>query len=235
MNRRFILPQLREAIRSTEADIVFLQEVVGENSKKQMKHESWPLQSHCEYLADSIWHGYAYGKNAEYAEGHHGNALLSKFAITHAEQIDISTNRLEQRGILYATVDIHGIHKPVHCICAHLGLFSRSRRKQFAMIENFIYTRCPPGEPCIIAGDFNDWRGKEVLRFQQSTGFKNALVEHQGHMPRTFPAWYPLLRLDCIFYQGFSVRTTSVYYHGAWSKLSDHAALSAQLYTTPSE
>ena len=29
-NRRFILPELREAVRSTGADLVFLQEVLGE-------------------------------------------------------------------------------------------------------------------------------------------------------------------------------------------------------------
>ena len=29
LNRRFILPELREAVRSTSADLVFLQEVVG--------------------------------------------------------------------------------------------------------------------------------------------------------------------------------------------------------------
>ncbi|GBH09292.1 Metal-dependent hydrolase [Pseudomonas syringae pv. actinidiae] len=30
-NRRFILPELREAVRSVSADIVFLQEVHGEH------------------------------------------------------------------------------------------------------------------------------------------------------------------------------------------------------------
>ncbi|MBP5090759.1 EEP domain-containing protein, partial [Pseudomonas chlororaphis] len=29
LNRRFILPELREAVRSVEADVVFLQEVHG--------------------------------------------------------------------------------------------------------------------------------------------------------------------------------------------------------------
>ena len=29
LNRRFILPELREAVRSTGADLVFLQEVLG--------------------------------------------------------------------------------------------------------------------------------------------------------------------------------------------------------------
>jgi endonuclease/exonuclease/phosphatase family metal-dependent hydrolase len=32
-NRRFILPKLREAVRSTQGDIVFLQEVVGSHDR----------------------------------------------------------------------------------------------------------------------------------------------------------------------------------------------------------
>jgi len=94
-NRRFILPRLREALRSADADIVFLQEVVGENSARAQKDRNWPTQSQHEFLADSVWKYSCYGKNAFYPDGHHGNAILSKFPILHSEQIDTSTNRLE--------------------------------------------------------------------------------------------------------------------------------------------
>ncbi|WP_440136938.1 endonuclease/exonuclease/phosphatase family protein, partial [Klebsiella pneumoniae] len=33
LNRRFILPELREAVRSVSADVVFLQEVLGTHDK----------------------------------------------------------------------------------------------------------------------------------------------------------------------------------------------------------
>jgi len=37
LNRRFILPELREAVRSVSADVVFLQEVLGTHEKHAMR------------------------------------------------------------------------------------------------------------------------------------------------------------------------------------------------------
>ena len=39
----------------------------------------------------------------------------------------------------------------------------------------------------------------------------------------------PMLRLDRIYVRGFSVQQAQVHVGGSWSKISDHAALSAQL------
>ena len=80
-NRRFILPELREAVRSTQADIVFLQEVLGSHDRHAARHAGWPHTSQYEFLADSMWTDFAYGRNAVYPNGHHGNALLSKYPI----------------------------------------------------------------------------------------------------------------------------------------------------------
>src|SRR3982750_2923245 len=80
-NRRFILHELRDAVRSVSADLVFLQEVLGLHEVHSRRHANWPDESHYEFLADEIWPQYRYGQNAVYPEGHHGNALLSKLPI----------------------------------------------------------------------------------------------------------------------------------------------------------
>ena len=85
-NRRFILPELRDAVRSVSADIVCLQEVMGAHEVHPLHIENWPDTTHYEFLADTMWSDYAYGRNAVYPEGHHGNAVLSRFPI----YIDIS-------------------------------------------------------------------------------------------------------------------------------------------------
>ena len=59
LNRRFILPELREAVRSTSADLVFLQEVQGEHEKHASRYDAWPQVSQYEFLADSMWTDYA--------------------------------------------------------------------------------------------------------------------------------------------------------------------------------
>ena len=80
-NRKFILHELREAVRSVAADVVFLQEVHGANEKLGARVPNWPDTPQYEFMADTLWPQFAYGRNAVYPHGHHGNAVLSKFPI----------------------------------------------------------------------------------------------------------------------------------------------------------
>lgn len=89
-NRKFMLHELREAVRSVGAEVVFLQEVSGRHATHPERWDNYPETPHYEFLADSIWPQYAYGRNAVYTDGHHGNAVLSKFPITHFENRDVS-------------------------------------------------------------------------------------------------------------------------------------------------
>lgn len=68
-NRRFILPELRDAVRTVSADIVCLQEVMGAHEVHPLHVENWPDTSHYEFLADTMWSDFAYGRNAVYPEG----------------------------------------------------------------------------------------------------------------------------------------------------------------------
>jgi endonuclease/exonuclease/phosphatase family metal-dependent hydrolase len=224
-NRRIIIHRLREAIRSTGADIVFLQEVVGENILHAENNKNWPDQTQYEFLADAEWKYFAYGKNAVYPHGHHGNAILSKFPILHSQQIDTSTNSFEQRGFLYCAINVHGTAKPLHCLCIHLGLFAVSRRKQLRMQVEFINKSIPLNEPIIMAGDSNDWHGQGIDEFALHVGMIDAAYEVNGSMAKTFPAWLPILPLDRIYLRGLTAQKTTTCNNGAWKKLSDHAAL----------
>src|SRR4051812_17527095 len=80
-NRRMVIHELRDHLRALNADVVFLQEVRGDHMRRARRFDNWPDQSQCEFLADSIWTDFAYGKNAIYDAGHHGNAILSRFPI----------------------------------------------------------------------------------------------------------------------------------------------------------
>ena len=224
-NRRFVLHQVREAIRSSEADIVFLQEVVGENRKHAKNHPTWPEQAQHEFLADSVWSSFAYGKNAIYPHGHHGNAILSRFPILHSEKVDISTNRVEQRGFLFSTIGAPGSREPLQCICIHLGLFSVSRLKQLRMLSNYLKKHVPPRAPLIVAGDFNDWNGQSVTRFLSDSDLIDAVEILAGRKARTFPVRLPVLPLDRIYVAGVRVTSCTTYDQGVWKKLSDHAAI----------
>jgi len=56
--------------------------------------------------------------------------------------------------------------------------------------------------------------------------------DSRGRPVRSFPAGLPLFRLDRIYTRGFAVQTTQVHFGQPWSRISDHAALSAHLAPT---
>ena len=152
-NRRVVLHELRDRLRELDADIVFLQEVQGENTRHAERYHNYPDGAQHEFIAEEIWPHCAYGKNSVYEAGHHGNAILSRFPI-------LQSLNMQRSGEL-------GMHDVFHI---------------------------------------------------------------QGGTPaRSYPAALPLLRLDRIYVRGFNVLHSHVHVGGNWRRLSDHAALSAQL------
>ena len=221
---RFVLSELRDCIHSTGADIVFLQEVVGQNLRRAKKHAGWPLKPQHEYLAEKSGFKHAYGKNAVYTAGHHGNAILSRFPILHSEKVDISTNRMEKRGLLYARIQLPEGKPPLHCVCVHLGLLYASRRKQFVKLREYIQKVVPDHEPVIVAGDFNEWRKTKKDELETRLLMKDAGLALHGRKLRTFPSLMPVFPLDRIYLRGFKTLKAQVLNKGAWRDVSDHAA-----------
>ncbi|HAT72383.1 MAG TPA: hypothetical protein DCS63_06170 [Elusimicrobia bacterium] len=228
LNKRFALPELRECVHTSGADIVFMQEVVGQNLRHAEKYFGWPAKPQHEYMAERSGFSHAYGKNAVYTAGHHGNAILSRFPILHSERLDISTNRVEKRGLLYARVQLPEKKPPLHCVCVHLGLLCASRRRQFAKIREFIQRVVPDTEPVIVAGDFNEWRKNRKDELETRLMMKDAGLEMYGRKLRTFPAMLPALPLDRIYLRGFKVLKAQVLNKGPWRDISDHAAFLAE-------
>jgi endonuclease/exonuclease/phosphatase family metal-dependent hydrolase len=229
LNRRFILHELREAVREVGPDIVFLQEVTGEHDKHAARFAQWPETSHYEFMADTIWADFAYGRNAVYPHGHHGNALLSKFPIVRFDNLDVSVGEQEKRGLLHCVLAPPGRSKPIHAICVHLGLRESHRQQQFELLGGHLEQNIPADEAVLIAGDFNDWRLRGHARLAESPGVKEVFVDAHGHAARTFPARLPFLRLDRIYVRGaLEMRPLSMP-KKPWDRLSDHAPLMAEV------
>lgn len=220
-NRRFRLEDMRDAIRSINADICFLQEVVG-HQLAYGSAERGGTQSQFEYLADSIWSHYAYGRNAIVEEGHHGNAILSKQPFADWRNYDVSRWRISSRGLLYGR-----LNNGVNLVCAHLGLLAVERRYQIRRLRELLATECRPGEPVIVAGDFNDWRMQVDKVMRGKLGFSEVITEQQGRPARSFPAVLPLLRVDRVYFRGLELLDARLLRGGVWRRLSDHAALTA--------
>lgn len=226
-NRRMMLHELRDQLRIIRPNVVFLQEVLGFHRGFAERYHNWPTESQYEFLADSIWNDFAYGKNASYPEGHHGNAILSQFPITKSENIDVSAHRFEHRGLLHVEIDVPGWHDRLHCVCVHLGLFSRGRKKQLYALRERIERLVPMTEPLIVAGDFNDWRSEAGDLLARGLHMHEAFEHLHGVTARSYPALLPVFRLDRIYIRGLRVKSAEIHRGRPWSKISDHAALSA--------
>ena len=226
-NRKFILPELREAVRKIGADVVFLQEVTGSHTQHGNKFDNYPDTPHYEFLADSIWPDFAYGRNAVYNKGDHGNALMSKFPIVRFENHDVSITGPERRGLLHCELQIPGRETNLHAVCVHLSLREDHRTLQMEKLCDLIKKQVPVQAPLIVAGDFNDWRHRALIQLADGAGLHEVFVTANGHPARTFPARRPLLRLDRIYVRNAIGHKPSVLPRKPWSHLSDHAPLAA--------
>ena len=233
--RRPAMHALREQLQALNPDIVFLQEVVGAHSGHAARHSDWPAESQYEYLADRLWQSHAYGKNAVYDAGHHGNALLSRYPITRWDNEDISAHRFEQRGLLHCEIDIPGWGQALHCVCVHLALTARGRGRQMERLRQRIERLVPAEAPLIVAGDFNDWywRHRATHELAHPLNMHEVFELYGGTPARSFPSILPLLRLDRIYVRGFRVREARVHHGRQWGRVSDHAPLTAQLERLP--
>lgn len=227
-NRQFILHDIRDELHASAVDIVFLQEIHGEQQLHQTSVENWPTVSQFEFLADRLWPHYAYAKNAIYAAGHHGNAILSKYPITYWENINLSSFRQASRSLLHGIVQRPDIDVPIHVLCVHLDLIGFERRRQLRVISSHIRREIPPNEPLVLAGDFNDWSRRLRRRLEVNLKLSEAFRSRHGRYARTYPAAWPLFSMDRIYYRGLNLIDCVSYRGQPWKRLSDHAPLYAQ-------
>ncbi|WP_348944674.1 endonuclease/exonuclease/phosphatase family protein [Chitinibacter sp. FCG-7] len=227
LNRRLVLHDVRHALSQLAPDMVFLQEVQGVHLAHSHRFETWQQAQH-EYLAGDLLHS-AYGKNAHYHLGHHGNALLSRYPILHWDNFDLTLHRFEQRGALHCQLDVADWDQPLHALCVHLNLRAGDRRKQIGILVDYIQRHIPADAPLVLAGDFNDWRGELSAMLAQHLDMHEAFETLYGAPARSFPVRMPLLTLDRVYVRGFQVSVAEVLSGAPWRNLSDHAPLYAVL------
>lgn len=227
-NRRMMVHELRERLRRLNPDIIFLQEVQGLHLGHADRHHDWPEEPQHEFLAAETWQASAYGRNMIYDHGHHGNAILSRFPILNSHNQDVTHLQFEKRGLLHCQIQLPE-GPAAHCVCVHLSLFGRSRRRQLLALSDYLDSTANLAAPLIIAGDFNDWSNTAGREMALRMGLTEVFSCPRGVPVRSFPAAMPMFRLDRIYVRGFRVERTEVHQGQPWSAISDHAALSAYL------
>jgi endonuclease/exonuclease/phosphatase family metal-dependent hydrolase len=216
--RRGCLQTMRRELAQTEADVILCQEV----------YHDWDEAGHrqADWLSQGLEFEHAYGRNAVYRRGHHGNATLTRHAIRENFNRDLSTNPLERRGVLYARLEIGG--SPLHVFNTHLGLNRGQRVTQVRRVGQMIEQLSRDGAPVLLAGDFNDWTGSLDREVRRRCRLQNAFDILPPGDRRSWPNFRPMFPLDRIYYRGLELRSAGVLRDDPWRRLSDHLPIFAE-------
>ncbi len=198
VDRRYRPERISQAIAQFRPDCVFIQEV-DEGAERSLRHRQVDLLGSLLHLPHRV-----YFPNVKVrGGGHYGNAILSRFPIRSARNIDVTVPATKRRSVLHAEIRVRrmdgaGTSRTVHLYNLHLGLSEALREQQLArFLTSHPFASSHPRTPIILAGDFNDVWGTLGEKWLAPQGFLGS----KKHL-RTFPAWAPVRALDAIYVRG---------------------------------
>jgi endonuclease/exonuclease/phosphatase family metal-dependent hydrolase len=193
---------------SINPDIVALQEVDGRARGGRAK----PMQ----ILEDRLGQRGVSAATLTAEDGDYGQVLVSRWALTDVETLDLSIAGYEPRRAIAATARTPD--GDLRILATHLGLRFGERKRQVATLCE----AAGDSRPAVLMGDFNDW-----MRYRSAQS-RLEIVFPASTRIRTFPARAPLLALDRIFCRpaDLLVRAQAV---TSAPLLSDHLPLLGQI------
>jgi endonuclease/exonuclease/phosphatase family metal-dependent hydrolase len=175
----------------------------------------------------------AFGATMHHRQGFaYGNAVLARHPIAAVRGYDLTVHGREPRGCVRADVEVRGT--VVHFFAAHLGLHWRERRRQAAQILSADILRDTAlSHPLVLVGDFNSYSNRSAVPRWLRRQLVDCALAACNEAP-TFPASFPLLRLDRCYVDGaFAVRSVDVVRTPLSRRASDHLPLVVELELLP--
>ena len=189
------LDRVARVLRDARCDAAALQEVGDPHRALPGEDRSHEVADQAAHLGKLLGWYAAYGPTLVLAGKPYGNAVLSRHPIVRVRNYDLSVRGREPRGCLRADLDLgNGV---LHLFNLHLGLSGGERRRQAAMLLSADLLRdAALTAPLVVCGDFNIWNpvpGPIARLLRQSLRDAARLA---GVSRATWPAGFPLLRLD---------------------------------------
>jgi endonuclease/exonuclease/phosphatase family metal-dependent hydrolase len=227
VDRQFKPDRIAGVVGYYQPDVVLLQEVddgVPRSRELNLARE----------LAEALGiEHFALGRNVTLRKGTYGNATLSRFPITRERNIDLTIGTRKRRGCQHTTLEIPGRQGKVRRLEVfnlHLGLSARERDGQAGLlVRSAEFPGIDDGPPCIVGGDFNDWRSRLRPIFVDVFGFRSA-TEGSGRWSRalnTYPSLSPRGALDRVYYRGLHLVRAYRCRLGTSKVASDHLPIIA--------
>lgn len=217
---RLLPARLARAIGEHRPDIVALQELDVNRARTGFANQAF-------LIASALDMNYHFFPSHELKNEHFGNAILSTLPMS-LRQTGVLPGlpghpHRERRAALWVTIEWGGRHLQI--VNTHLGLSARERVLQVEALMSADWMRHPLcSGPRILCGDLNAIPGSRAYR--RLRRHLHDPFPWAGWPPGTFPAWYPLLRLDhVLFGSGWTVHRIQVPRTKLTRVASDHLPL----------
>ena len=189
LDGRTIPSRIVEVIRSIDADVIALQEVIGAGPNSA---------GHAEEIGAQLGMGWVMAPARHLRNCLFGNVVLSRLPILDHAQYDLSWKTCEPRCC--QRVDIAIGDDRLHLYNVHLGTAFLERRHQAGRLSAIVHDR-RVGQPKIVLGDFNEWM-RGLATQMLSERLKSIDLRAHLRRRRTYPGVFPVLHLDHIYYEG---------------------------------
>ncbi len=222
-DKRLDLSRISEVIRKSDADIIALNEVDKDFSRRSGYEDQITL------LADELNMNKAFAPSVSIKTNgssvkQYGNALLSRYPIIRQEvfHFNFVAGLVEGRSLLHATVEVN--NKPIKIYVTHLSINPYLHNLQTNYIKQAIHNQ---SDPFILMGDWNMRPGSRSWKKMHHT-YKDVWyqVHHKGGY--TYPSHRPRIRLDYIFVNR-RMEVVDAEVMNDIPQASDHLPLRAQL------
>jgi len=202
VDRRFRPERVARILTEHDPDLAVLQEVDEGAPRSRELDLARELAEHTGFPHVAVGH------NVSLRKGRYGNATLSRYPIRSQRNIDLTVGFRKRRGCQHTGIELTGAGGRLlrlEVFNLHLGLSARERRQQIGLIlASREFAGLPGQAPCLVVGDFNDWRSLLRPVFTEQLGFRCA-TDRRGEPARpipTYPSFFPRGGLDRIYYRG---------------------------------
>ena len=222
--------RIAEVIAAAAPDVVALQEV------DVMRRRTGRIDQ-AEDIARTLGMNSHFHANVRVLEEQYGDAILTTLpsALKHSGRLPgrPGLRSIEPRGALWATIDVGGV--PLQVVNTHLSLLARERRTQTDhLLGEQWMARADCTGPVALVGDFNLVPRSRVYQRLARRLLDAQRAPGMGRPQPTFPAAFPVLRIDHVFTRGdISVRRVEVIRNAITRVASDHLPLVVDLDIHP--
>jgi endonuclease/exonuclease/phosphatase family metal-dependent hydrolase len=183
--------RIRDVLDELDADVVALQEVVGQREDNGTDH--------ARHVAEGRGYHSVFGENRLHGGAAYGNLLLSRFPVLNSWNYNLTARGREARGVLRADVSL-GNGQVLHLFNVHLGTAYRERCEQAKhLVSDRILCNAELSGARIVLGDFNEWFTGLASRLVSAHFEGSSHPVHARHY-RTYPGILPFFRLDHIYF-----------------------------------